>query len=192
MLTDAELDAIALKHIKERYSKSCEFGTRIPYSKPDGIYYVARESPVLSGGFFVRRKNGEIRSLGIEVLHRGVQYWLDFYEEGWRLGLIRLVVQDVSHDVQFAELLVEKQIIYTVLELEYDVVWSRRVPYDMETVLRRIKSLPCSFLIPSVTFREILPALESVASFDYSYADHHGYDWHPEKYTPEQLGPQWD
>jgi hypothetical protein len=78
------------------------------------------------------------------------------------------------------------------LEPEHDVVWSRSVRYDLETILRRIKALPCSFLIDPFILREILPVLESVASFEYSYAEHHAYDWHPEKYTPEQLGPQWD
>src|SRR5215813_7847187 len=87
--------------------------------------------------------------------HDRLQTMLDFYDEGWRWGNYRLTVQYVARHVQFAKLLVEKRLTYTVLELEHDVVWSRSVRYDLETIL-------------------------------------HSYDWHPEQYSPEQLGPQWD
>src|SRR5262249_7384705 len=121
-----------------------------------------------------------------------LQYMLDFYDEGWRRGPYRLKVNYVADTLRFAELIVEKGLAYTVLELEHDVVWSRAVKYDLETALARIKSLPCSFWIGGFGLREILPVLNRIASFDYSYDDPPRYDWHPEKYAPEQLGPQWD
>src|SRR5262249_41237273 len=119
MLTDDEIDAIALKYLKEHYSQDGGFSERTPYSKPGGIYYLPQVQYMGDGGFFVSRKSGKIWSFGSgDLAHDRLQTMLDFYDEGWRWGNYRLAVQYVARAVQFAELLVEKRLTYTVLELE--------------------------------------------------------------------------
>jgi hypothetical protein len=111
------------------------------YSKPDGLYY---HPPAgwEGKGFFVSRNNGAVWSFGPEPLSpERLQYMLDFYDEGWRREPYRLKVNYVADTLQFAELIVEKGLAYKVLELEHDVVWSRAVKYDLETVLARVCSL---------------------------------------------------
>jgi hypothetical protein len=74
------------------------------------------------------------------------------------------------------------------------IVWTHEVTADEETLLHRLKKLPCTFMVSADLLRAILPMVEAkgLANVEYSYIGHLEYDWRPENNTPEQLGPQWD
>jgi hypothetical protein len=122
---------------------------------------------------------------------------LKWYAEGGRHGLYRLTVREVHAPLQFARLLVGHGVWYLLRELEHGVVWDTPfVRYDEELILRRLKELPCSFLVHASQMSAMLPALKAgaIARFDYSPLDAppKKYDWRPEKNTPEQLGAQFE
>jgi hypothetical protein len=202
MLSDSEIDALAEQHIKNTYPRDTIILSREVYAHPDGVYFTVgrrynARHPLLErhaqyiGGFFVSRRSGQIWTIGSgHINSQGLQFWLEFYDEGWRDGLYRMVVREVPRPLRLANLLLKSRVSYAVLELEHGVVWNRRVQYDKNTLLRRFKQLPCSFEINGVDLRAIIPALESgrVALIDYSYVGHPiYYDWHPEHYSADQL-----
>lgn len=203
VLNDEEIEAVARDHVSKTYPADCEILYREKRLKPGGTYFVANrrtddplEVYVGCGGFFVNRESGEIWEFGSgQIVHEGLDYWLQWYAEGWRPGMCRLTVRDVNHPHRFAQLLVEHHLSYRMRELEHNIVWSRVVEYDEALVLRRIDELPCTFMVTADQLRALIPVLqtEGGAVFDYSHVGApRKYDWHPENNTTDQLGPQYE
>lgn len=97
MLTDNEIEHIAETHVLKTYPSDCEILRREKRSQPEGVYFEANhpahdplEQYVGSGGFFVSRQTGEIWEFGSgQLFNEGLEYWLQFYAEGWRPGTYR-------------------------------------------------------------------------------------------------------
>jgi hypothetical protein len=203
VLSDSEIEEIAQNHVRATYPENCEILSRQRRAKPDGIYFGANvgtkdisQMLVGDGGFFVNRESGEIWQFGSgQIFHEGLAYWLKFYAEGWRLGLYQLTLQRVMKPRRFANLIMKHRVEYLVREVECNTVWHRWTPYNEETVLRRIESLPCTFVVGPKELRKMIPQLQTagIATFEYSFAgSHRDYDTHPENNTPDQLGPQYE
>jgi hypothetical protein len=93
------------------------------------------------GGFFIERTSGEIWKFNSgQLSYEGLEYWLNWYAEGWRPGLYRLTLHDVADEHRFARLLVEQQVTYLLRELDHGAVWRLRVAYDEHTILKRLES----------------------------------------------------
>jgi len=196
MLTDAEIDVVAQNHVGQASDVEVLYCEK--RSNPDGIYFIANrlvDRYIGSGGFFVDRVSGEVWNFNSgQLFGKGLDYWLNWYAEGWRPGNYRLIVHDVKDPVRFARLLVKHSTTYLVREMENGVVWRRPVPYDENTVLQRLKTLPCTFGLRAELMSEVLPAVRNgLASVDYAHAGPmRKYSWRPEDNTAEQLGPQWE
>lgn len=201
MLSDREIEAIAQNHVRTTYPENCEILYREGRTNPDGIYFGANvrtedwsQKLVGDGGFFVTRESGEIWQFGSgQMVHEGLDYWLQFYAEGWRLGLYRLTLHKVMQAERLARLAVEEHLTYLIREVECNTVWHRWAKYDEDIVLRRIKTLPCTFIVSALELRKMMPKLrsEEIAVFEYSFAGGiKDYDSHPENNTQDQLGPQ--
>jgi hypothetical protein len=121
MLTDEQIETLAEQHLRKTYPQDCEIVFRQQYRHPAGVYFVAnrrceRERYLGFGGFFVNRTCGEIWTFGSgNIFHEGLEYWLNFHNEGWRRGLYRLVVKQVLRPQRFAALLLQSQVSYVVL-----------------------------------------------------------------------------
>lgn len=203
MLTDAEIDRIAQAFVADSYPPGCEVLHREPFLIPDGIYFQANrpgddvhELYLGYGGFFVARSNGEVWSVGSgQIVHEGLQYWLNWYAEGWRPGNYRLVVRSVAKATRLAELIVLSHATYLMREVTSGVVWERHVPYTSALVLDRLHTLPCAFILGADQVRFIVKSLGSPPIADVVY-EHVGpfpsRDWHPENNDLEQLGPQYE
>lgn len=202
MLTDDEINALAQEHVRTTYPPDCEIIHAEKRSNPDGIYFSANvrtgdplRGYVGFGGFFVNRASGEIWTFGSgQIRNEGLEYWLNWYGEGWRPGSYRLVVRSVSEPHRFAQLLVEHELTYLVRELADGVVWKTQVAYDKDTVVQRLARLPCTFVMSATQLRALLPTLPKyIGRFDYTYIDDaRKFDWRPENNTPDLLGPQWE
>jgi len=203
MLSDDEIEAIAQEHVRKNFPAGCEILHRERRSEPDGIYFAADVANqrdlhfyIGSGGFFVARVSGEIWEFGSgQIVHEGLDYWLKWYAEGWRLGKYRLIIRKLKSPSQLAHLLVEQRVSYYMREVKNDIVWTHEVTADEEAVLHRLKKLPCTFMVSADLLRAILPLVEAkgLANVEYAYiGEPPKYDWRPENNTPEQLGPQWD
>ena len=142
------------------------------------------------------RATGEIWSFGSgQIVHEGLDYWLTWYADGWRPGNYQLVVHGVNNPSGFARLLVKHGVTYLVRAVEHGAVWRDSVDYDENTVLGRVKKLPCTFAMNAKQLSEMLPALrnDKLVDFDYSYiGTARKYDWRPENNAPDQMGPQWE
>jgi hypothetical protein len=82
-----------------------------------------------------------------------------------------------------------------VRELDHSVVWDRVAEYDEDLVLRRLKELPCRFLVAAEQLSAMLPKLKGgeIACVDYAPMETpRKYDWRPENNSPEQFGPQYE
>ncbi|HZF08033.1 MAG TPA: hypothetical protein VFE33_04505 [Thermoanaerobaculia bacterium] len=197
MLTDEEIERIAEAHVRDTYSADCEILYREKRSAPDGVYFVAnrRTDPYIgTGGFFVVRGTGEIWEIGTSA-SRSLDDWLQWYDEGWRPGLYRLTLREVMEPRRFAGLMVRQGVSYLVREIECGTVWERMAAYDEKTVLWRIKSLPCHFIVTVDQLRAMRSKLESerIAAFEYTHAGaQKKYDWRPENNSPEQLLAQFE
>jgi hypothetical protein len=200
MLTDDEIDAIAQEHMRNTCAPDCEILHREVRSDPDGIYFMAnrrgRDRYVGSGGFFVTRSSGEVWTFGSgQIFNEGLEYWLKWHAEGWRVGAYRLTVLEVKSLAAFARLLRERHVGYQLREVAHGAVWTREVAADLEEILDRLAVLPCRFLVSADDLRAILPILQSenLAHIKYSYIGATPqYDWRPENNTPDMLGRQWD
>jgi hypothetical protein len=202
MLTDQEIELVAQAHVSKIYphDDKVKIVYREKRSNPDGIYFCANrctDDPldvyVGSGGFFVTRKSGEIWEFGSgQIVHEGLDYWLEWYAEGWRPGTYRFTVTQVKKRKLFAELLIKNQFSYQIREVECNTVWHRDVDYNEARILRRIRELPCSFRATGEQLKALIPVLktEDIAIFDFSYiGDPSKYDWRPENNSADQLGP---
>jgi hypothetical protein len=200
VLTDDAIDAIAQEHVRNTYPPDCEILHREVRSDPDGIYFVANrrgDDPYVgSGGFFVTRVSGEVWTFGSgQIAGEGLDYWLRWHSEGWRVGEYRLTVLEVKSPDSFARLLHQRRVGYRFREVVHGTVWTREVAAHEEEILDRLAALPCTFLVSADDLRAILPVLrrDGLARVEYRYVGTApGYDWRPENNTPDQLGPQWD
>ena len=142
------------------------------------------------------RQTGEIWEFGSgQLFNEGLEFWLQFYAEGWRPGTYRLTIRNVMKPGRFARLLVDQHVSYLIREIECNTVWERTAVYDEDLILRRTRNLPCSFPVTAVHLRAIIPDLESegIAIFEYAHVGNpKKYDWRPENNTEDQLGPQYD
>ena len=130
-----------------------------------------------------------------QIVNEGLDYWLKWHAEGWRLGIYRLTVQEVKSVAALAGFLRQRSVRYQFREIAHGTVWTRRVVADVEEILDRLAILPCTFLVSADDLRAILTVLQrgELARVEYSYiGDLPKYDWRPENNTPDQLGLQWD
>ncbi len=199
MLTDEAIDAIAQEHVRRWNPPGWKILRRDVRSNPDGIYFFAScdgghyGGP---GGFFVTRASGEVWTFGSGQIHgEGLDYWLNFYADGWRMGTYRLTVLAVESPTAFAQLLRQRRVSYQLREVAHATVWTRTVAAQLGEILDRLKTLPCTFLVSAEDLRAILPILkeDEPARVEYHYVGSRPrYDWRPENNTPDQLGCQWD
>lgn len=199
MLKDYAIDAIALDHVRKTCPR-CEIMVREIYSEPDGIYFFANcygpAEHIGGGGFFITRASGEIWEFGsYEIVSKGVDYWLQWYAEGWRPGTYRLKILEVASVASLAKLFEQHEVTYQFRELAHGTVWIKSVRANEEEIRNRIATLPCTFLVGADFLREVLPVLakQELARVEYVYiGEGPKYDWRPENNTPNQLGLQWD
>ncbi|MEI8384295.1 MAG: hypothetical protein WCJ09_29580 [Planctomycetota bacterium] len=128
MLKDYVIDAIALDHVRK--TCRCEILDRKIYSDPDGIYFFANfHGPAEhfgDGGFFITRSSGEIWEFGShQIVSEGLDYWLQWYAEGWRPGTYRLKIMEVTSVTLLAKLLEEHGVSYQFRELAHGAVWTK-------------------------------------------------------------------
>jgi hypothetical protein len=198
MLTDDEIDAIAKEHMRNTCAPDSEILHREVRSYPDGIYFIAnRRGPdryIGSGGFFVTRSSGEVWAFGSgQISNEGLDYWLKWQAQGWRIGTYRLTVLEAPESRMLAQLLHQCGVGYQLRELAQGAVCTRRVAADLEEILDRLATLPCTFLVSADDLRAILPYLRrwDIAQVEYSYIGATPqYDWRPENNTPDMLGRQ--
>ena len=199
MLTDRQVETIARGVVTDEYPPGCEILSRIPYSDPPGTFFIAnvpgdvRDQYLCMGGFFVERQAGEVWRLGCQqTCSEGVEFWLKFFGEGWKIAPYRVTLRRVETATKVAELFVRYELSYTVLELAHGAVWQDEVPYSKRTVVRRLRDLPAVFHIQGQALRAMLPELQALATFDYSVVEESAeYSWRPEDYSEDSLGPQW-
>ena len=154
----------------------------------------ADDTYIGSGGFFVCRSSGEIWQLGSGMIaSEGVEYWLEYLAQGWKLGSYRLTIQDTSQPLLLARFLYKLNLEYVVLELEDKIVWQTRKIYTLDVIRDRLSNLPCSFTIDGQKLRGAVPELDRLAAYVYSPIEGPPqYDWRSEGYSESDLGPQWD
>ncbi len=199
MLKDYAIDAIALDHLRKTCPR-CEILDRKIYSDPDGIYFIANcRGPGQHFGdhsFFITRSTGEIWEIrSYQILSNGLDYWLQWYAEGWRPGTYRLKIMEVTSVTVLAKLLEEHGVSYQFRELANGIVWTKWERANEEEIRIRIATLPCTFLVRADFLREVLPMLakQKLARVEYVYIGQSPeYDWRPENNSTAQLGPQWD
>ena len=103
MLTDEEIYRIAQTYVKNNDPPDCEILSKEKINDPFGIYFTANKRTedllqiyVGDGGFFVDGVTGEVFSLGSgHLVKEGLDYWLQYYKEGYRIGLYRLIITKV-------------------------------------------------------------------------------------------------
>lgn len=203
MLTNREIDDIAQSHIEAKYPQDCEILRREKHAAPDGIYFVAnrrtdnpKDTYVGSGGFFILRSTGEIWEFGSgQIVYQGLEYWLQWYAEGWRPGIYRFRILNVTDPDRLADAIVQSGATYLFREIAHGAIWETRISYDIDLVQTRLKQLPCTFLLSVEEVRQILRVLDEFQIADVEYS-HIGelpkQDWRPENNRPDQLGAQYE
>jgi hypothetical protein len=205
MLTDHEIETLAQDFVATGFPKDCEILYSEPRTDPDGIYFIANrrtDNPkglyIGSGGFFVLRSTGEIWEFGSgQIWHEGLDYWLNWYAEGWRPGLYRFRIHHVDEldRLTLANAIVQAGATYLFREVAHGVVWVSNIRYDTPLILSRLQVLPCTFLLPADQVRAVVLALGTprIAEVEYSLIGSIPRpDWRPENNRPEQLGAQYE
>ena len=198
MLTDDEIIEIAQEHARQegyvaakvrqshKYPDSIEFS----YHSEDGMLKTG------DGPFLVERKYGEIITLGLPWFRQGILEALhSIYSQGLREGYYKFRIKSTEEISELASLIANSKAEYCDLELDAGTIWPRWKEYDAKTAAQRLESLPCSFLISAYNMSQILPRLQALSKSEFDFTnveEQPKYDWRPENYKPDELGPQWD
>lgn len=198
MLTNDELLALANAHAKQHGYAKANAG-RV-HAEPDGITFSFRtegdEIRIGDGPFFIDRRFGEISCLGSNpMLCRAILKKLNaIYSQGLRSGYYRFSIIHVVRQDELASVVADSRAEYCNLELAAQTVWPNWKQYDESTVMQRLESLPCSFLIDAYGMSQILPELQALrdCSFDFTnIGERPSFDWRPESYERDEFGPRW-